>query len=516
MTQLQPTDLQHLAPEQLRELVLELQANKEQLESTNSKLTSLNTRLSTHNDKLTHELALLRRHRFGKRSEGMSKHQLALLDALVDEDIAAIETELEALSPKAVEQRERKQAKRQPLPKDLPRTEIHHEPDSTTCGCGCALTRIGEDVSEKLDYQPGTFSVERHIRGKWCCRECDSLVQAPVAPHIIDKGIPTTHLLAQVLISKYADHLPLHRQEQQFARAGVSIPRSTLADWVGRCGVELQPLVDALRDVLLQEAVLHADETPVAMLAPGKKRTHKAYVWAYASTRYSPIQGVVYDFQPGRAGQAARDFLADWQGKLVCDDYGGYKAGFATGITEIGCWAHARRKFHDLHVANKSQIAEQALAYIKDLYLIERELAELAPTARQYQRQERSKPIADQLHHWLIGKRQQVPDGSGTARAIDYSLKRWEALTRYLDDGAVPIDNNWVENQIRPWALGRSNWLFAGSLRSGQRAANIMTLIQSAKINGLNPQAYLKDVMERLPTQKASNIAALLPHNWKP
>ncbi len=174
----------------------QLQANNEQLESANSNLESLNTRLSTHNDKLTHELALLRRHRFGKRSEGMGKHQLALLDALVEEDIAAIEMELEALSPTAAEQRERKQAKRQPLPQELPRREIHHEPVSTTCGCGCTLTRIGEDVSEKLDYQPGTFSVERHIRGKWCCRDCDSLVQAPVAPHIIDKGIPTTNLLA--------------------------------------------------------------------------------------------------------------------------------------------------------------------------------------------------------------------------------------------------------------------------------------------------------------------------------
>ncbi|NKI17523.1 IS66 family transposase, partial [Spongiibacter sp. KMU-166] len=209
MTQLQPADLQNLTPEQLRELIL-LQAKTlaerddqvSQRDTVIQQLQTSHARLEIHNDKLTHELALLRRHRFGKRSEGMDKQQLALLDALVDEDIAAIEAELEALSPKAIERRVRKQAKRQPLPKDLPRTEIHHEPESTSCSCGCALTRIGEDVSEKLDYQPGTFSVERHIRGKWCCRECDSLVQAPVAPHIIDKGIPTTNLLAQVLISK--------------------------------------------------------------------------------------------------------------------------------------------------------------------------------------------------------------------------------------------------------------------------------------------------------------------------
>lgn len=198
---------------------------------------------------------------------------------------------------------------------------------------------------------------------------------------------------------------------------------------------------------------------------------------------------MVYDFRPGRAGQ---------------------------GVTEIGCWVHARHKFHDLHVANQSQIAEQALNYIKDLYLTERELADLATEARRSQRQERSKPIVDQLHQWLIARRQQVPDGSGSAKAIDYSLKRWEALTRYLDDDTVPIDSPWVENQIRPWALGRSNWLFAGSLRSGQRAANVMIRIQSAKINGLNPHAYLKGVMEELPTQRASKIDELLPHNWRP
>lgn len=199
-----------------------------------------------------------------------------------------------------------------------------------------------------------------------------------------------------------------------------------------------------------------------------------------------------------------------WQVRALA----GYKAGFADGDTEIGCMAHARRKFHDLHVANQSQIAGKALDYICQLYQIEREAAELTPEQRRHLRQRRSKPIIDQFQHWLMGKRQQVPDGSATAKAIQYSLKRWDALTRYLDDGAVPIDNNWVENQIRPWGLGRSNWLFAGSLRSGQRAANVMTLIQSAKINGHDPHAYLKDVMERPPTQRASMIEELLPHNW--
>jgi len=468
-------------------------------------------------EKLSLEIALLKRHRFGKRSEALDVHQYGMLEDLVDEDTAAIESELEKLAafhakPKAAKQT----PKRQALPPQLPRTEIRHDPADTRCACGCQLTRIGEEVSEKLDYQPGTFSVERHIRGKWACRQCETLVQEPVAPHIIDKGIPTTGLLAHVLVSKYADHLPLYRQQQIFARAGVELPRSTLADWIGRCGVELRPVVELLRSELTRQPVLHADETPVAMLAPGKKRTHTAYVWAYATPRYAEVQGVVYDFRPTRAGKEVRDFLAGWSGKLVCDDYAGYKAGFTEGITEIGCMAHARRKFHELYVANQSPVADKALRYIGVLYEIERDAADLTPDARQRLRQERARPVLEQLRHWLIGQRQQVPNGTATAKAIDYSLKRWTALTRYLDDGRVPIDNNWVENQIRPWALGRSNWLFAGSLRSGQRAANIMSLIQSAKINGLEPQAYLTDVMERLPLIKWSQLPELLPHNWTP
>jgi hypothetical protein len=249
------------------------------------------------------------------------------------------------------------------------------------------------------------------------------------------------------------------------------------------------------------------------MLAPGQKKVHRAYVWAYASTRFSGTQGLVYDFQPTRSGKAVRDFLAGWSGKLVCDDFGGYKASFLQGVTEIGCMAHARRKFHEL---GQTPIADKALETIGLLYGIEREAETLDSQARQALRQARSNPILDKLRDWLIGQREQVTNGTATARAMDYSLKRWEALVRYLDDGEVPIDNNWVENQVRPWALGRSNWLFAGSVRSGQRAANIMTLIQSAKINGLDPQAYLKDVMERIPTAKWSEIDQLLPHNWQP
>jgi len=337
-----------------------------------------------------------------------------------------------------------------------------------------------------------------------------------VPPQILNKGIPTAGLLAQVLVAKYSDHLPLYRQERIFGRAGLAIPRSTLAEWVGACGVHLQPLVNALRSALLEHAVLHADETPVSMLAPGKKKTHRAYVWAYCTTPFSDLKAVVYDFAPTRAGEHARTFLEGWQGKLVCDDYSGYKAGFGKGITEIGCLAHARRKFYDLHQANQSQIVAQALETIGQLYQVERETKDLPPDKRQKIRNEKARPIADALHQWMLVHRQKVPDGSGTARALDYSLKRWAALTRYLDDGAVPIDNNWMESQICPWALGRSNWLFAGSLRSGQRAAAVMTLIQSAKLNGHDPYAYLKGVLTKLPAQKNNAIDELLPHNWKP
>lgn len=515
--QTQP-DLNNLSADQLRTLAAQLMVEVEQKDEVIERKARANRHLEAVNEKINHELAILKRHKYVRSSEVLNQQQCSLLDELIVADIGAIEEELARAKEQVTEKPKSKpqQPKRAPLPPELPRVTIEHEPDNSTCSCGCQLKRIGEDVSEKLDYTPGTFTVERHVRGKWVCSDCETITQAAVPAQVIDKGIPTSGLLSHVLVAKYADHLPLYRQEKIFGRAGMTISRSTLADWVGRCGVALQPVVDALRETLLNDHVLHADETPVQMLAPGKKKTHRAYVWAYASTNFSDIKGVVYDFAQSRAGEHARKFLGNWQGKLVCDDFAGYKAGFEQGITEIGCMAHARRKFFDLHAANKSQLAEYILKQIGLLYEIERQAKELKPDQRQKIRQQKAIPILDGLQQWLIAQRQKVPDGSGTAKAIDYSLKRWTALTRYCDDGAVPIDNNWVENQIRPWALGRSNWLFAGSLRSGQRAAAVMSLIQSAKMNGLEPYAYLKDVMERLPTQKASAINELLPHNWQP
>jgi len=322
-------------------------------------------------------------------------------------------------------------------------------------------------------------------------------------------------------VAKYADHLPLYRQEGIFARAGMALARSTLAQWVGVCGVQLQPLVDALKQEMLSHRVLHADETPVAMLKPGNGKTHRAYLWAYCPGAFEDLRAVVYDFCESRAGEHARHFLATgteqaWQGHLVCDDYSAYKALFMQGIVEAGCMAHARRKLYELHVNHASHIAEAGLKFFAQLYDIERDVRELDADARLQIRQARARPVAQSLFDWLQLHRRQITNGSATAKALDYSLKRWAALTRYLDDGQLPIDNNWAENQIRPVAIGRNNWLFAGSLRAGQRAAAVMSLIQSAKLNGHDPYAYLKDVLSRLPTHRASQIAELLPHRWQP
>jgi len=469
-------------------------------------------------DKLTHEMAILKRLKFAASSEAYSGEQQRMLFETLDTDIEALTAEIEQLAPTkpANDEDRKRQPKRAPLPAALPRKEIRHDPDSTTCGCGCQLQRIGEDVAEKLDYQPGVFTVERHIRGKWVCRQCETLVQAPVPPQIIDKGIPTAGLLAHVLVAKYQDHLPLYRQSGIFGRAGLAIPDSTLAQWVGVCGVQLQPLVDALRQELLAQPVLHADETPVAMLKPGNGKTHRAYLWSYCSTSMSTMKAVVFDFAESRAGRHAGDFLGDWRGTLVCDDYVAYKALFRQGMMEAGCMAHARRKFHELYANHQSQIAEEALKLFGVLYDVERQVQEFDIDARRAARQQLGKPAADTLHAWLLAQRQRVPDGSATAKAIDYSLGRWGPLTHYLDDGAVPIDNNWVENQIRPIALGKKNWLFAGSLRAGQRAAAVMTLLHSARLNGHDVHAYMKDVLERLPTLPASRISDLLPHRWTP
>jgi len=441
----EPQSLQSLSAQELRELTTRLMT---QLRHQSALL-----------DKLTHENALLKRMKFAAQSERFNPEQKSLLEDEIEADLVAVVTEIDALqqAQAAAKLEDKKVPKRSPLPANLPRREIRHEPDSTTCSCGCRMLRVGEDVAEKLDYVPGVFTVERHIRGKWACAKCETLTQVPVDPHVIDKGIPTTGLLAQVLVAKYADHLPLYRQEAIFGRAGLAIPRSTLAQWVGSCGVQLQPLLEAMKAALLQHRVLHADETPVAMLKPGNGKTHRAYLWAYATGAFENTRLVVYDFCESRSGEHARRFLGDWRGSLTCDDFIGYKALIASGVTEVGCLAHARRKFFDLHVANQSQIAEFALQQFARVYEIEREVKTLQTDQRQAIRQRQTKPLLDALHQWMLLQRQKVPEGTASAKALDYSLRRWEALTRFVDDGQLPVDNNWIENQIRPIAIGRNN-----------------------------------------------------------
>jgi transposase len=460
-------------------------------------------------DKLTHENAALKRLKFAASSEAYSAEQKSLLEETLDADLAAVAAEIETLQP-STSNGDKRQPRREKLPAELPRREIRHEPEDTTCGCGTPMQRIGEDVAEKLDYQPGVFTVERHIRGKWVCACCEKLVQAPVAPHVIDKGLPTTGLLAQVLVAKYLDHLPLYRQEAIFARHGIEIGRTTLAEWTGVIGLRLQPLVDALRTRLLQSPVLHADETPVAQLDPGRGQTKRTYLFAYRSTGKAPI--VVFDHCPSRAGRHAEAFLGTWNGALMVDDYAGYKALFEKGgITELACWAHARRGFFDAHAASGHPLAQEAVNRIAELYAIEAKLRDLNDEDRGAERRRHIGPWLAAFKTWLDAAHANALGNSGVRKAIDYALRRWSALARVLDDGRYPIDNNPIENAIRPIAVGRKNWLFAGSETAARRAAAIMSLIATAKANGIEPHAWLTDVLTRLPTTRERDIETLLP-----
>ena len=365
------------------------------------------------------------------------------------------------------------------------------------------------------EFNVGDHLWVRETWRKYDCDECKTLNQAPVPPHIIDIGFATTGLLASVLIMKYLDHLPLYRQEAIFERAGLRIARSTLADWVGACGAQLMPLVDALRDCVLSHFVLHADETPLNYHHHQKKAVKRGYVWAYAPGEFESLKAIIYDFKPGRSGAYAREFLGDWRGSLMCDDYAGYKALFASGeVIEGGCWAHARRKFHSLYETNGSTVAAQALKQIQLLYQHEAVAKGLSPPERLAYRRQHMRPVIDAFDIWLQAQQTLVPPNSAIAKAIRYTLSNWTALTRLLDNAQMPIDNNAVENLIRPLAIGRKNWLFAGSEIAGRRGAAIMSLIHSARLNGLDPQAYLNDVLERLPTHKAKDIDELLPHRW--
>ncbi|QYF92250.1 IS66 family transposase [Massilia sp. PAMC28688] len=459
---------------------------------------------------LTHELAYYKRVRFGKASEALVGAQRLLFEETVDTDLAAIDEELQAQAPV---NRQRKRAGRQPLPAHLERIEHRHEPESCLCGqCGADLVKIGEDVSEQLDVEPARFFVHRHIRPQYACRPCETVTAAPIPPAVIDGGMAAVGLLAWIAVCKYLDHLPLYRIEQIAARDGVPLARSTLGEWIGRIGVALQPLADRLAELLRQRSCLHADETPVRQLDPGSGKTKHAYLWAYRSNVLDDGSGiVVFDYQTSRAGAHARAFLQQWRGHLMVDDYVGYKALFTAGPTELACLAHIRRKFFDVHAASGSPVAEEALRRIGQLYAIEQQAAGMTAQQRAALREQLAMPVLADLHGWLVATQRSVAAGSGTAKAIEHALKRWAALQCYASSGSLPIDNNPVENAIRPIAIGKKNWLFAGSERAGRRAAAIQSLFATAKLNGLDPARWLADTLAKLPTCPNSKIDSLLP-----
>ena len=442
------------------EVLAQIFALQSQLAERDAKLIERDAELKRRELKiqqLTLELAHHKRIRFGCKSEALSPEQRDLFVESCDEDGAAIAAELEQQQKPADAPRPYKRSGRNPLPPNLPRIDHRHEPESCTCGqCGHDLVKIGEDISEQLDVEPARFFVHRHIRPQYACRRCETITAAPVPAAIIDGGLAAPGLHAWVLIQKYLDHLPLYRIEKISERHGVPIARSTLAQWVGQLGVSLQPVVDRLAELLLQGQVLHADETPVQQLDPGQGKTKRAYMWAYRS---NDLEGapriVVFDYQTSRSGVHARNFLQEWRGHLMVDDYGGYKESFRQGVTELACLAHCRRKFFDLHAVGGHPVAAEVLRRIGELYAIEAQAREGDVAARLALRQQHAMPKLIALHAWLIAQRVKTADGTGLARAIDYSLKRWPALMRYVDNGALPIDNNPAENAIRPITLGR-------------------------------------------------------------
>jgi transposase len=559
MRDLQPQDLQGLAPEALAavaaQLIEHVEQQRQQLASKDRVLAEQSEELQRKDreitlrdaklEKIHFELARLKRWKFGARTEAMNTEQRAMFQETLLEDEASLQAQLAALqaqadaakpdvpsTPKAPPRKPRRQA----LPEHLRRVEHHHEPEDTACpttGCGQPMVRVGEDVSEKLDIVPAEFFVHRHIYGKWACRCCERLVQEPADPQIIDGGIPAGGLVAHTLISRFADHLPYYRLEAINARAGVHTPRSTLAAWAGQAGAALEPLYEAHKRFVLGSAVLHADETPLALLDPGAGKTKKAYIWGYARGEFDAQQGVIYEFTPGRGGQYPLAFLGGpgqaghrrqtdplWRGTLLCDEYAGYGPVLDQRLFPerrgAGCLAHARRKYEEIARAGSSTVAKEAIERLAAIYHVEGQLRGMDAVTRQQARQQLNAPQFKALHAWLQVQRRQVPDGGAIAGAIAYSLNHWAALTAHLDDGAVPMDNNFMERQLKPWQMGRKAWLFIGSELAGQRAAVVMSLVQSAKLNGHDPWAYLRDVLARLPMHLNSRIDELLPHRWQP
>ena len=471
-------------------------------------------------ERLQTMIAHLRRMQFGRKSEKIERQveqlelELEELECTKAAQLEALERKLEPAKAAAVAA-VRKPVRR-PLPAHLPREVETHTPAERGCpACGAELNRLGEDVSEVLEWVPASFKVIRHVRPKMCCTRCDVIVQAEAPSRPIARGLAGPGLLAHVLVSKYADHLPLHRQSEIYAREGVELERSTLADWVGSASKLLEPLTEAIRKYVMSAAKLHADDTPVPVLEPGKGRTKTGRLWTYVRDERAAGQMTApaawFAYTPDRSGKHPHQHLASFQGTLQADAYAGFNRLYERGdIQEAACWAHVRRKFFDIQQAHASPLAGQALEQIGELYFIENEIRGRSPDERAQARQARSKPVIAALHAWMQKTLARVSRKSDIAGAISYALGRWPALLRYCDDGLLEIDNNAAERALRAVALGRKNYLFAGSDAGGERAAVIYSLLGSAKLNGIDPETYLTAVLRRIADHPINRIGELL------
>jgi transposase len=483
--------------------------------------------LSQHGELLSHRseiehlkllIAKLRRMQFGRRSEKVER-QIEQLELKLEE----LEANRSEVGPQLsgpalpIEAAPPASKKRHPLPEHLPRIVHTHLPAQQSCpGCGGAMKKLGEDVSEMLEYIPAGFTVLRHVRPRLCCAGCEIVVQAPAPSRPIDRGLAGPGLLAHVLTAKFCDHLPMYRQSEIYAREGVDLDRSTLARWAGEASALVAPLVEALRRYVLAAEKLHGDDTPVPVLAPGNGKTRTGRLWTYvrddrpAGSEDAPAAWFAYS--PDRKGEHPQRHLKDFKGILQADAYAGFDKLYEDGsIFEAPCMAHIRRKFFDLMEAQRSPIATEAVQRIAPLYAIEKQIRGRSPAERQQIRDARARPLLDAMKIWLEASLPKLSRKSDNAAAIHYALARWDALMRYLDDGRIEIDNSAAERALRAVAVGRRNYLFAGSDAGGERAAAFYSLVGTAKLNGLDPEAYLREVFERIADHPVNRIEELLP-----
>jgi transposase len=464
-------------------------------------------------EKLKLQLANLRRHRFGSKSEALDKIIDQLELALFEAEATATSHQSDGSTPAP---KPKRKPKREPLPDHLPREDVVLNPGETCGQCGGALRHLGEDVTESLEYVPGRFKVIRTIRPKLSCRCCETIHQVPAPSMPIERGRMGPGLMAHVLVSKYADHLPLYRQSQIYNRERVSLERSTLSDGV-RCSTDLlEVLADAIGRHAMAGAAIHADDTPVKVLAPGTGKTKTGRLWVYLRDErdwagdHHPA--AFYKFTPDRKGRWPRDHLKEFNGWLHADGYAGFEELYRRGgIKEVACLAHIRRKFFDIHVAQGSGIAKEALERIAALYVIEASIRGKPPDERKSVRQEQATPLIDDFEAWLHSQLTQISGKSALAGAIRHGITPLKRLRSYLDDGRLSIDNNAAERGMRSIAVGMKNYLFMGSDRGGKSAAIAYTLIETAKLNGIDPQAWLTDVLSRIADHKINRIDELLP-----